>query len=321
MKKNLLVTLADKKYLDFAKSLFSGVYFNSGWQGDYMLLAHEVPEEDLKWFKDKGILIKKCEPLAEKLAGRWPATILSKLYLFTPEFKQWDKIIYLDADLIVCASLDKLLSVKKIGAVKHDHFTPTKLKFYFEKYGASQADYLLAQKKHNMNRHTFVSTVLAINPQIIKADTFANLSKLWQQYQNSSGGLEEIALNLFFGNLWENLPAPYCLTVDYFINHTNLKPKNLKGMVINFFVYNKPLNFFEHFYQQWKINLDRANEIDLNNRLPATKIWSQKEIWGYGLYLRIKVLIHSLDCLIGLVGIWLKKFCPAFYHFLKTLKS
>ena len=47
MKKNLLVTLADENYIDRAKQLFSSVYFNAGWKGDYMLLAHEIPEEKL----------------------------------------------------------------------------------------------------------------------------------------------------------------------------------------------------------------------------------------------------------------------------------
>lgn len=44
MKWTLLVTLADSSYLDQATQLFSSVYHNAGWRGDYMLLAHEIPE-------------------------------------------------------------------------------------------------------------------------------------------------------------------------------------------------------------------------------------------------------------------------------------
>ncbi len=62
MKKNLLVTIANKDYLLLAKQLFSSVYFNAGWKGDYMLLSCLVPEEDLKWFRQKGILIKEAQP-------------------------------------------------------------------------------------------------------------------------------------------------------------------------------------------------------------------------------------------------------------------
>ena len=66
MKKDLLVTLADENFLDQAKQLFSSVYWNAGWKGDYMLLAHEIPESKLKWFRDKGILVKKCKSVCDR---------------------------------------------------------------------------------------------------------------------------------------------------------------------------------------------------------------------------------------------------------------
>jgi len=48
MKKHLLVTLANENYINQAKQLFSSAYFNGGWDGDYLLLAHEIPENKLK---------------------------------------------------------------------------------------------------------------------------------------------------------------------------------------------------------------------------------------------------------------------------------
>ena len=61
MKKNLLVTLADRNFLDQAKQLFSSVYWNAGWDGDYMLLAFKIPEQELEWFRKKRILVKVVE--------------------------------------------------------------------------------------------------------------------------------------------------------------------------------------------------------------------------------------------------------------------
>ena len=52
-KKNLLVTLTEKNYIPQAKQLFSSVYWNAGWKGDYMLLAHGIPEKELKWLEKK----------------------------------------------------------------------------------------------------------------------------------------------------------------------------------------------------------------------------------------------------------------------------
>ena len=70
MKKDLLVTLADSNYVDQAKQLFSSVYWNAGWRGDYMLLAYNIAERDLKWFRDKGILVKECKAVLTDSANK-----------------------------------------------------------------------------------------------------------------------------------------------------------------------------------------------------------------------------------------------------------
>jgi hypothetical protein len=48
---SLIVTIADIKYLDAAKQLFSSIYWNAGWKGDYMLLSLGIPEKELGWRK------------------------------------------------------------------------------------------------------------------------------------------------------------------------------------------------------------------------------------------------------------------------------
>jgi hypothetical protein len=62
-KDSVIVTLADKNYVDQAKQLFSSVYWNAGWKGDYLLLSSGIPEEELKWFRNKGIIVYECKPL------------------------------------------------------------------------------------------------------------------------------------------------------------------------------------------------------------------------------------------------------------------
>jgi len=55
MKKSVLVSLVANNYIDKAKQLFSCAYWNAGWKGDYLLLAYEVQQENLEWFKEKVI--------------------------------------------------------------------------------------------------------------------------------------------------------------------------------------------------------------------------------------------------------------------------
>lgn len=61
----VLITLADENFIEQAKQLFSSVYHNAGWSEDYMLLAHNIPEMKLKWFRERGILIKHCTDFCE----------------------------------------------------------------------------------------------------------------------------------------------------------------------------------------------------------------------------------------------------------------
>jgi len=120
MKKNLLVTIADKNYFEKAKQLFSSVYFNAGWQGDYMILvpSKDKNEPGLEWFRKKGILVKVLEPLYKDIIESVPRNdVILKFHLFTPEFKKWGHIIFLDVDIIVRASLDELTKVKGFAGV------------------------------------------------------------------------------------------------------------------------------------------------------------------------------------------------------------
>ncbi|MGA2418350.1 MAG: glycosyltransferase, partial [Candidatus Staskawiczbacteria bacterium] len=191
MKNNLLVTLADENFVDQAKQLFSSVYYNAGWKGDYMLLAYKIPDKDLEWFFNKGILVKKCEPIfkdnelqklcdnsPEDRSDEWPNIASSKFYLFTPEFKKWQNIIFLDADIIVRAPLDELTKVKGFSASYNRDF---RLNTEFsEKHQITtkdqQALYQKLKNSFNLKEKAFNSGVMAFNTKIIQEDKVNNLS-------------------------------------------------------------------------------------------------------------------------------------------------
>ena len=107
--KKLLVTIADKNYLNISKHLFSNILNKGFWIDDMMLITTEnIDEKSLQWFFDNGIIIKKYPQYtpAEKWYSMLPEGVLqpivcSKIYLFNSEFKKWDKILYLDSDIII----------------------------------------------------------------------------------------------------------------------------------------------------------------------------------------------------------------------------
>jgi len=283
MKKDLIVTLIDQKYIDSAKVLFSSIYFNSGWKGDYMLLSHELPEKELKWFRDKGILVKKCKPLSDKNFGCQPPVWLSVFYMFTPEFRKWKNIIYLGADCVVRASLDKLTEIRGIAAVETRF--DWKLGNYFLSHAEakSRGMYSLSnslRKNYNLKRRAFTPSPFVFSTDIIKDDTFSKIMRLAKKYRNITVMADESILNLFFYKKCKMLPVVYCIwPFNGLIDKKRLEKKGVKSIVIYLMGNTSKWKEKNCFYSEWKHNLDRADLIDLNRRLPPKKVWSDWEIW------------------------------------------
>ena len=318
-KKNLLVTLADKNYIEQAKQLFSGVYWNAGWKGDYMLLAHDIPEEKLRWFRNKGILIKKCKPIIKKNKST-KSVILSKFYMFTPEFKKWKNIVYLDADMIVRASLDGLIKIKGFAAVLN-HLIINKIIDQFKT--PPQIDlktYLQIKRIYNIKAPAFKAGVMAFSTNIIKRKTFQKLKKLFKQYRElHRGGVEDqLILNLFFYKKWKELPIVYHIEVADF---KFLDIQKIKAIVLH----SKENN--NSFHKEYTFNLERKNKIDLKEIPAPYKKFKQSKIKNYSLYLKIRSIFyfpnwtHLLDRYFGLIGIFLYDRFPRLYVKLRKLKD
>jgi len=321
-RKNLLVTLADKNYIQQAKQLFSSVYWNAGWNGDYMLLSHEIPEEDLKWFREKGILIRECKPLYNGPMGdgSYATLVLDKFYLFTEEFKQWGHIVFLDADIIVRASIDELTKTTAFSS-------PKTLKKYFIVYFylSDSKELPILKEEYGLKRlfkPAFNSGVMSFNTSIIKDDTFDNLMTIFKKYANISNGDDSI-LNLFFYNQWIPVPLVYNVRVYHlgFIKR--------QGIILHFErpsrtseKNTKPWDEGTPFYKEWKSNLDRAEFIDLN-RIQKGKKWTPLKIKSYSLILNINVYVILYINIIfdRLKAFFLNKIKPFFIYNVKSFFS
>lgn len=333
MKKDLLVTLADKNYIEQAKQLFSSVYYNAGWKGDYMLLAHEIPEKDLKWFRKKGILIHKCIPLFEKGSiGKWPVTVYSKYYLFTPKFKRWKNIVFLDSDIIVRHSLDELTNIKDLAAVQsHNHISKLFINpIHMKLENIDQTGYNSLKKIYNMKLPAFNSGVLAFNSDIIKKDALKSLVYLQKKYAKISASGEEAVFNLYFYSKWKKLSEVYNIYPDYLTLKKNISPEKINGTILHF-VLNKPWRLGSPFRAEWEENLKKSSEINLKKKLDG-KRWDERSMNKYvkfinkkSLYLSLKSGLFNarlaLESYIGLVGIFIKNNFPKLYSKLKWKKK
>ena len=345
-RRNLLVTLADKNYIPQVKQLFSSVYWNAGWEGDYMLLSHEIPEEDLKWFRDKGILIRECSPLHDgSVKYVFSPVVLDKFYLFTEEFKKWKNIVFLDSDIIVKASLERLTKIKYFGAVRDLYYNRLATQFYNpQKNQFNNITY-------NFNVPAFNSGVFSFRTDLITPDTFSELDILFKDHFSEFRFLDQATLNLYFYKKWKKLPLIYNLFM-IFLNYKI--PYKLKYILIHFITCPDLCPLWDPknpFYQEWKTNLERAEFIDIN-KIQKVKKWDILKIEYYNSLLNIYFfklfaphklrsffvyklrsffvyrlksfflyLLNSPGRLIGKIGNFIKKINPGLYHKLRKMKG
>jgi lipopolysaccharide biosynthesis glycosyltransferase len=284
MKKDLLVTLADGNYIDQARQLFSSVYWNAAWKGDYMLLAYNIPQKDLRWFRDKGILVRECEPIlteSETRIGHAPLTTLSKFYLFTPEFKKWKNVVFLDGDIIVRGSLDSLAEVKGFAAVRILNISRTLLKGQFQDRNRRNK-YLFKELKSkcDLNQPAFNSGVMAYSTDIISEDEFHNIKQIFFHFKDILLISEETVLNIYFYDKWQKLSQVYNICPSYENYLSGCNPDNLKGIILHTyskFPGGKPWSPTSPLNSEWKSNLDKADLIDIANPQAPKKILSKRE--------------------------------------------
>lgn len=265
---NLIVTVADQYYLKQAKQLFSSIYFNARWQGQCMLLANNINSSDLKWFSQRGIVIKKCHTLHRKPIAGYSPTVTCKLFIFLPEMKKWENIIYLDSDIIVKKSLEPLTRLKGFNAMPDNGEPPkanqfTKPKSIIQKFKMSILNSAL-----NLNQTSFNSGVMVFQSSIIKQNTFNKLRFLLRMYVSLSRYGEQGVLNIYFHSNWNRLARKFNVFPKYFQDFFDIKPKNLNGSIIHFADHrpeDKPWHPHNYFYSEWLSNLNRSEEISFSD--------------------------------------------------------
>lgn len=285
MKRNVLITLSDEGHLDQAKQLFSSVYWNAAWTGDYLLLAHDVPEEKLGWFKQKGIEVYKCEPLDDKRREDvYPTTVFSKFYIFKEYFKKWQKVIFLDADIIVTYSLDELLETGGFAA-KSDFRTDLQHQVNLC-YNVDIGDWSLINKAlarlrldYDLKEMSFNSGVMVFDTDIIKENSFFELTELLQKYREILNFGDQLVLNLFMYRKWKSFDDCYnAFPLDKRTRKAFFEEKIAMPVLHFLGPKNKPWQDDSEFLQLWKANLDKAEQMDLRKVIPLKNKFTDEEL-------------------------------------------
>jgi len=195
------------------------VYFHDGSLDVYQLkkmvkwnvIIKEFPPLPIQWnvgFKRKQVVEK----------NKSIHIYAHKFYVFHLFFKQWEKVLYLDAGMSIYRPIQPFweLDCKDKIIAHSDAYPDFKRKFgsmnepndggQFDKH----ADPNLFKKlmtEFDLNRDYFQSTLLLFDTKLIEYNTVNNLLNLWNLYPIVEG--DQSVLNLYFNNLknvWKPLP-------------------------------------------------------------------------------------------------------------------
>jgi lipopolysaccharide biosynthesis glycosyltransferase len=223
MKSEVVVLVADKNYKEHAKSLFVNIKNEGQWDGDYCLLTN-MNEEDYKEFVEKGIYVKQID---------MSNPFYVKFSVFDSYFKQWEKVMYLDCDILINSSL---VTIKNLDNVEMycDGEKNTVRDLFTMWYCGGLADQINGKhfntnmdqeslsdldQSFNVEKFCFNSAFMYFNSNIIDESTVNELEKLRERFKKINyhvgltEGTDQPILNLLFLDQWTQIPNKY---VSYF---------------------------------------------------------------------------------------------------------
>jgi len=332
MSSNVIVTLSDRNYMDQAKQLFSSIYYNSGWKGDYLLLGQGIFDDEKKWFTDRGIIVRDIDPLRMENFLWLPGTVLGKFYLIDEWMRKWDQVLYIDADATVGASLDPLTRLKGVWASPDFHCRKLRGQFLEPRMLGNDPKKKDALERLTMsfdtNAISFNSGVMLFETRSLPEDPFTRSIELYRD-------LEPIVLhdqsifNLLFYGIWNHLPLAYNNYHLYKRDPWSISFMKCEG-VIDHYVLDKVWKTRNRdYYPRWRNLLDKADMIDLAKRPDASRTLTDDEVARISRRLsistprrdRISNMFHGsarvVDRSLGLIGRKLRKTSPGLYRMIR----
>lgn len=334
MKKDVLITLADKGYLEQAKQLFYSAVAKGGWQGDMLLLAYEVSDADVAWFADRGIIIFHC-PKWDVRGGSngtytWPPVVWHKMHIWKPYFKQWKTIVFFDSDIIIRASIRALAEVDRFSAVRCDTRISDECVNPVNAFLTGMDWRLLREidQKYDLKRNGFNSGLIAFPSSLIEDGMFEKVLEVQRTYSHMFLIPEQVTFNLLIRD-WKPLPNAYSIYPINVASYTHMRPEDIQGIAIHFILEN-PWIKGHPFYKEWKESYDKACASPVLELDGPLVTMTRKQMEGIdaimatefrkGRLKRMKknVMVRAEWC-VGIAGLAIRRVSPRTYFFLRRL--
>ncbi len=294
--KKVLVTLANQEYVARAKQVFSSAYHHAGWDGDYLLLAVDIRPEDARWFEDKGIIVYPCQPVENGSENEFTRVCSAKYYLMKEDFKRWEAVVFVDADVIIKGSLEPLVQRQGFNACILDYTALFAQLLANDSMENENLDprlvekYRRIRKEYATRRLAFCTGVLAFRTDIIDKDSFAKITRLYQEYHDCTLMVDMLVYNMYFQRRWHALPRIYNVFFTHDARLAPARPDALPAVVLHFAGVDKrykPWDPAHPYHAVWQENLAAAEGMDLKVRRAGRLVTPAQ---------RMRCTLHWLMC-------------------------
>jgi lipopolysaccharide biosynthesis glycosyltransferase len=267
----VLATLATADFVPMAQQLFAGAHTHGAWQGDYLLLAVDIPADRLAWFTQRGIHVVECSDVPGEsewgslpFSAQFHRAVMAKFRLFTPAMKRCQQVVYMDADILIRAPLLRLAGRRGFFA------TPDSLVLLAFQFAQGQAQHALAASGYDGNAIPFCSGMFAFSTERIEDSSYQTLQALSQRFLAHSTRPDQAILNLFCYRDWQPLSVSYALLLR-FIPTGLLCSRASQAIALHFAgPGGKPWSPESPYHREWQHNLKTAQHIDFTTPAPIT---------------------------------------------------
>ncbi|MBU0675764.1 MAG: hypothetical protein KJ950_14075 [Proteobacteria bacterium] len=265
MKKTILITLADTGYFDQARQLLASAVYDGAWSGDLAVITPDMTDAQVEWFTTRGIIVKKCPHTYEAQPHPGlPLIRFMKHRIFDEFFRQWENVVFLDADIIVCRSLAELAVRESFGAIAGVCHHPPQIgrvnaRINYQPNKRTTPLFYELERRYDLNRPVFNSGVMAFSTRFVGKSFAAELNRLTSRYMQLCL-LEQAMLNLAVYNQWQELDPKY----NFLPGHYFFSPHDLqKAHVVHFSGNIKPWDqactgYVADFKMKWRKNLEMS---------------------------------------------------------------
>lgn len=296
-KSSAIAVLSDEGHLEMTKHILYSSYVYGNWQGDYILLAHNVRDQSkLQWFYDRGIEVLPTQDFANVGEVFTPQTSIyySKLRLFHPDCQRWNAILYLDTDMIVQWDINALVDQKGFAAAYDCARFPLIHQFSPRDSRLSEEEYAEVARQltgYQLSVPAFNAGMMVIDSRNNSIQRYESLMNLVERFKHISTFGDQGILNLYFQNRF--IPLPYVYNdfyqSDAFNRNGTLKRNSCDDAVILHLTYpHKPWNPESSFHTRWLEYTKKSEYLfttpQLGKSLPRWRLWRTEFINAYNQY-------------------------------------